>query len=367
MKVLLITQLPPPNGGIASWSNAFLSEFHRDGDNRFTKDNTQIIVVNNAIIGKRAEQIHGKKSLWDEIKRSISLIKSIRTIFKKNPIDVVHINITCAKLGMLRDLLTLSFVPHSTAVFAHCHCSVPDRLGKSSLNKWCFKRIISKCAFIMVLNKASKDCVNRLMLQCNEKLCTIVPNPIESRFIINEKRNFDGKIKRIIFTGRFESQKGSDEFIEAAKHFPEIRFVVAGSVDDSIPLSSLPNNIIALGNIDRDRVFKELDQADVFFFPSHSEGFSMSLLEAMARGLPVVASDVGANREMIGEDGGFIFQLNNPQDAMRCIERMNDPVCRRKCSEANRQKVMKEYTTSAVVQTITNLYCCSRRQNDSRG
>ena len=53
---------------------------------------------------------------------------------------------------------------------------------------------------------------------------------------------------------------------------------------------------------------KYLDKADVFLFPSYTEGFSISLTEAMASGLPCIASDVGANQDMLENHGGILIK-----------------------------------------------------------
>ncbi len=363
MNILLITQLPPPNGGIATWSEAFLSEFERLDENHYKKADCCITVANNAIVGKRAEQINGKKSVVDELRRIIHLIKTVKGYIKTENIDIVHNNITCARLGMIRDLLILLFIPKGVQVCAHCHCNISDQVGGSRLSLFLFRRIAKKSDLIITLNEKSRKFIEELNLDIK---CTIVPNAIEARYIHSHSKS-KRPIKTVVFTGRFEKRKGSDTFVEVAKHLPNVKFKIVGTVDGSIPLESLPANIKSTGNVTRDRVFEELDRADAFLFPSLSEGFSMSLLEAMARGLPVVAFDVGANNEMIGQTGGFILRLEDIKGIVDKINLLNNADLREVYGNANIRKVESEYTTQAVVRQLMSIYKSMRKPEMVRG
>ena len=352
MNILLITQLPPPNGGIATWSEAFLSEFERLDENHYQRGDCRIIVANNAIVGKRAQQINGKKSIVDELRRMIRLIRTIKRCVKTDQIDIVHYNITCARLGMIRDLLILQFIPKEVRVCVHCHCNIPDQVNGSRSSLLLFRRIVKRSNFIITLNKKSRKFIEELSL---DRKCTIVPNAIEAKYIHPHSKS-SGLIETVVFTGRFEEKKGSEAFVEVAKHFPNVEFKIVGTVDESISLKMLPTNVESTGSVTRDMVFEELDKADVFFFPSRSEGFSMSMLEAMARGLPVVASDVGANSEMIGQAGGFIFSLGDIKRVVDYINLLNDADLRQTCGNTNILKVETEFTTKAVVRQLMGIY-----------
>ena len=363
MNILLITQLPPPTGGIATWSESFLSEFDRLDENYYQKGDCNIIVANNAIVGKRAQQINGKKSIVDELRRMINLITTVKRCVKTEQIDIVHYNMACARLGMIRDLLTLLFVSQGVQVCTHCHCNVSDQVGSSRLSLFLFRRIAKKSDLIITLNEESRNFIEKLNLDTK---CTIVPNAIEAKYIHSHSKS-KGPIETVVFTGRFDKRKGSEAFIEVAKHIPRVRFKIVGTVDESISLQMLPTNVESTGNVTRDRVFEELDKADVFLFPSLTEGFSMSLLEAMARGLPVVASDVGANSEMIGQTGGYIFSSENINGIVDKINLLNDADLREAYGKANIRKVESEYTTQAVVNQLMGIYKSMREPKTVRG
>lgn len=356
MNILLITQFPPPNGGIASWSQAFLSEFERKGDDLFSRNNERILVVNNSIVGRRLSFINGKKYPYDEIKRVLNVIISIRKWIKRMPIDCVHYNVTCAKMGLLRDNIVLMFIPKGTPMLLHCHCSVVDQVKESRVSRVLLKRLLGRCSMVLVLNESSRQYISALSIIGKKIKCEIVSNFIEEKYINFNHRYASGSLKSLIYTGRFEEAKGSKEIIQVAKAFPDIEIRIIGAIDDSVLSESLPKNIILMGNKRREEVLEELDNADAFIFPSHAEGFSMALLEAMARGLPVIASDVGANKEMIGVSGGYIFQKGNVSEIKKYIKNLNDPKVRETCGRANLLKVGTEYTATVVVNRISYFY-----------
>ena len=76
----------------------------------------------------------------------------------------------------------------------------------------------------------------------------------------------------------------------------------------------IPNNVKFLGNKKHEEIIYYLDQADVFVFPSYSEGFSLALLEAMSRGLPIIVTDVGNNKELLENKIGKGGIIIDPRD-----------------------------------------------------
>lgn len=98
--------------------------------------------------------------------------------------------------------------------------------------------------------------------------------------------------------------------------------------------------------------------ADVFVLPSVSEGLSNSLLEAMASGLPVVASAVGGTAQILEEGKtGLLFGKDDENKAIQQIERiLNDNESRARMGAAARLEVERRYAMAHVVERLLDLY-----------
>ena len=74
----------------------------------------------------------------------------------------------------------------------------------------------------------------------------------------------------------------------------------------------------------------------------------MALMEAMARGLPAVATNTGANAEMLADGCGIVVPLHNTDGMCEAIRRMDDPTLRQTMSEKSIQKIARCYTDQNV-------------------
>jgi glycosyltransferase involved in cell wall biosynthesis len=96
------------------------------------------------------------------------------------------------------------------------------------------------------------------------------------------------------------------------------------------------DRITHLGLLDRDRLPGAYRMADVLLFPSLDEGFGLPALEAMAAGVPVVASNRGALPEVVGDAGLLVDPVDEPGMAERVAEVLVDPALRARLIAAGR-------------------------------
>lgn len=162
-------------------------------------------------------------------------------------------------------------------------------------------------------------------------------------------------VKRIFCAARLSPQKGHAYLIRAMKvlvdrgHELELR--LAGDGPRMEQLTSLADELgIAervrfLGFLTEDEVICELEQSDLFVLPSFVEGLPVSAMEAMAVGVPVVATNIAGTSELI-EDGttGLLIRPSDSDAIVNAILRMiSDYDFRRRAAELGRRKVAEEF------------------------
>ncbi len=119
---------------------------------------------------------------------------------------------------------------------------------------------------------------------------------------------------------------------------------------------AIADNILWLG--ERGDVDELLSASDMFVLPSHQEGFSNALLEAMAARLPAVASDVGGNRDaVIDNETGYLVPVHDPRVLAAAILSLADNAdLRRALGEAGRRRVEQHFSLQACVDRYERLY-----------
>jgi glycosyltransferase involved in cell wall biosynthesis/GT2 family glycosyltransferase len=163
---------------------------------------------------------------------------------------------------------------------------------------------------------------------------------------------------RVLFVGGDFSRKGGEDLLKAMESLGDEAEldVVTGVRPRSIPTAS-PTRVHLGLNHDSDELFELFRQADIFVLPTKGEGYGLVICEAMACGLPVVATNVGAIPEIV-EDGasGLLVPPSSPSalaDALRTLARRPDE--RRSMGERGLQLARRDHDAKRNVETILEL------------
>lgn len=180
----------------------------------------------------------------------------------------------------------------------------------------------------------------------------IVPNGVDlARFAV-PKRDWDPA--RMLFVGRVVYQKGLDLLLEALAGLQQIpwELVVAGDGSQREPLCSrareleVQERVCFAGWLRGDEMLQAYRQANLFVFPSRHEGMPNAVLEAMAAGLPVIASRIAGNEELVvsGETGTLV-PAEDPGSLREALAALL-PDSRRRAAmgAAGRKRVEERYT-----------------------
>jgi len=142
----------------------------------------------------------------------------------------------------------------------------------------------------------------------NDKIISI-PTGIDDDWIRTEFSSTGDK-KRFVFIGRFERRKGVQEIQYALENLigdhANFQFDFIGPIPEEVQVRD--TRVIYHGEIKtKEGITSILDQSDVLVCPSYSEGMPNVIMEGMARGLAVVATDVGAVAEQVSSKNGWLM------------------------------------------------------------
>ena len=157
----------------------------------------------------------------------------------------------------------------------------------------------------------------------------------------------------VTYVGRLESVKGVDDFLAAViplrKEFPQLEVQVVGWYADGHPLVERYRREVSFTGL-RDDIPAVLAAADVFVLPSHSEGLSNALMEAMASGCACVASDVGGNAFLVQNGvSGFLFPPGDREALQSHVRRLlRDPAKCRSLGQAARARIERVFSWTNV-------------------
>lgn len=168
------------------------------------------------------------------------------------------------------------------------------------------------------------------------------------------------------FVGRINPVKDIQTLLDAApivkKHIRKLKFVIVGEGDDRSRLQNyvsrngMVNNVIFAGQ--RDDIADCLNIMDLYVQPSLYEGMSNTIVEAMATGRTVLATNVGGTPELIKHEvDGILFTPGNPEELAEYIKYLYDNP-EKAYSLANNayRKVIKQFSIPTMVKNYENLY-----------
>jgi glycosyltransferase involved in cell wall biosynthesis len=311
-RIIIAGQVPPPIGGQNVMIARIVEIFAKEPD--FTVEHLPFAFTHNWSTRRRASLRKG----W-ELLRVVGRLSRIR----------LHGRIDCllfpvggpAMTPMLRDF---ALVPMcrllATNVVLHLHAA-GHRKAISKLPKIVSvltRAVYARCDAAIVPTAFCREDAETLGIRRVE----VVPNPVPDRF----KRSLVSRGSQdpvtAMYVGHLSNDKGTPQLLNALKEVrrdhPELHLRLLGEplwpytsaeLQRSIEMLGLQDAVEIMGVVHGECKWQIFGAAELFIFPSVavSESFSLVLVEAMMWGLPIVATDWRANREVMGEGGGVCF------------------------------------------------------------
>lgn len=278
--------------------------------------------------------------------------------------------------GMLLSLLTSSArealsssVIHANWVICGCLAGVLGRLfrkpvvttlrgedvtraGRSSLDRLLLRACLRLSSRVVSVSQDMRDWLAENFIQYADKL-VVIENGVDQAFLaVGARRNYDNPVTAIhlITVGSLIPRKGVDQILRALAQLegvrPTLSVVGAGpeerALTDMAKSLGLTERVTFTGRVEPGEVPALLAEADVFVLASHSEGRPNVILEAMAAGLPVIASDIPGVSEIVEyEHTGLLFDDGAMVQLVRCIETLSaDQALRRRLGEQGRNRIL---------------------------
>ena len=201
-----------------------------------------------------------------------------------------------------------------------------------------------------------------------------IPNPV---MVPAESAVLADVPRRIVFLGRINADKGLEDLLRAMPavlaSVPDGELVIAGAgeVERFRALAAqlgVGRAVLFPGWVDGDGKAGLLTSAAVFVLPSHLEAMPMSVLEAMAWGLPVVATRVGGIPQAVrdGTDGILLQPQDTPALANALIRILADVQFRRMLGVSARQRVQANFSAELIVPRVQALWESVLREREQR-
>lgn len=195
----------------------------------------------------------------------------------------------------------------------------------------------------------------------------LIPNPVDPAFFKTPRREQPGTV---LFAGRLIARKGVKDLIQAMsrlRDIPEVRLVLAGSTSDSQYVAELKSQIDSLGwtssvdfcgTLEPAAFMRALSECSCLVLPAYQETAPMVIQEAMACGVPVIATDIcGIPYQVEHNQTGYLFP---PGDVDALAENLRllltQDTLRQEFGAAARKKADSEYRSTSVAARTRDVY-----------
>jgi glycosyltransferase involved in cell wall biosynthesis len=363
--ILLVGPLPPPAGGIAT---AVLDLLKSD-----LAEDFKIVHVDNST--KRPVSKKGKIDILNTAAFIFQVFLLIVKIMRHRP-KLVQIETSSgisfvknslfaliSKVALRKVIISLHGSGSGFTEFFH---SLPP-IGKLYL-----KFVLSRCDIVRILSaKWVAAFISEFGLE-ESKIC-VIPNAVRIEDFDNgiSFKDQTGNEVTLLFLGWVGAKKGVFDLLDsseilASKGYqfkllivgPEMKEGDADKVREAVAEKHLEKRVQVLGEKERSEALKYYNIVDIYLLPSYSEGLPLSILEAMAAGLPIVSTKVGAISDVIEEgENGFLI---TPGDVVELTSRiellMVNASLRRTMGVKNKAKVRDKYCLPSHLEMFRKLY-----------
>tara|TARA_Y100001978_G_scaffold203403_1_gene228969 strand:+ start:4496 stop:5653 length:1158 start_codon:yes stop_codon:yes gene_type:complete len=301
--------------------------------------------------------------------------KQLKDSLEKLKPDIVHASLTLSPLDFrlpeicqeLRVPLVATFHPAFDAKLRNLTASTQH------LTYQLYAPALAKFNRVIVFSEDQKELLVKLGVKKDNQV--IIPNGVDQNIwkpsnLINEKhtqiRKKIGDKRIFLYMGRIANEKNIEALLKAWRQTKNEKCLLL-IVGDGPMKPTLENNFSDLGKEDLIWWGEESDIetrvaimqiAEVFFLPSLVEGLSLSLLEAMSSGTACIATDAGADGEVLENGAGIVISTENVATQLRTVITIlqNHPSFTKVLGDKARARVIEKYTIKKNIDSLESIY-----------
>lgn len=292
-------------------------------------------------------------------RRMLEVAAALRRLIIDRRPDVVHSH--GARAGV-----PLSLIPpsgdYSRVYTVHGFHFIHKPIVFRQVARWCEKACIERSDAAVFVSRSDQEIARAEGLLHDSTYQEVIYNGIE----IGPYREHAVKIFDIGYLGRLHRQKNPLILVEILKAMRPARptlCVIGGGnlateLERRISADALDVQVTLVGECNRDEALAWLQRCRTVVLPSLWEGLPVSLIEAMQLGIPVVASDIPGNREVVLESKtGYLIPAQDISGyAMRLGKLIEEPALRDEFGEAGRHRAQKQFSVEGYVERHIDLY-----------
>jgi glycosyltransferase involved in cell wall biosynthesis len=343
-------------GGVVNYINALEANLSED------------VHVDKLQIGQR----RGEGGKWTRIFIPLLDATKLALQTRRGRYNIVHINPSLNRASLLRDALFMFVLKagrvRGVILFIHgWEDGVAEAIENNSLLKNMFRTLFGWAPAIYVLGSRFKQTLVRWGLDArNIRVVSTMFDGKQFEGIVRKRT--DDKLQ-LLFLSRFVKEKGIYELLQAFHSLqpraPDIKLILAGDgpemsrMREWVEDAELQDSVIFTGYVRDKEKGRILLDADIFVFPTYyGEGCPVSLLEAMAAGLPIISTAVGGIGDILtnGKNGYLLDEVTSYKIETAILVLLKDAKLRKNMAIYNKKIAWTNYEAAVVSKRIERVY-----------
>jgi glycosyltransferase involved in cell wall biosynthesis len=303
-------------------------------------------------------------SKWAKLVIAMRAFVKFLSVFLINHPDIVHIHFSSRASFYRKSVFVLAGRAFRKRMILHAHGGefhLFYDVESSSLGKWYIRWILNQADRLLVVSRQWQEFYRRIYTRSEP---IVLHNPVYCPPLCSDR----GEGLPVLLTlGRLKQGKGTYDLLEAIpkilEQHPEAELWLGGDgdveeVERLLQAKPWGNHVRLLGWVTGTRKDEVLACASVFVLPSYNEGLPLSILEAMAHGLPVVSTPVGGIPEAVVDgETGFLVE---PGDVEAIAQKINlllsDAELRGRMGRNGYRRALEQFEVGVIIRQLFNIY-----------